>query len=116
MFWFGIDKKIGAPKFRVNVPARNQLFSATNHENQRLHRLLLEGIPAAPGGDYTVRLKMPDGYWIAPHWHPRRENVTVILGTFKVGMGEITLTKARWQISQPAVLRISIPTCRLILS
>jgi hypothetical protein len=77
---------------------------------------VLEGVPAAPGSDYTVRLKMPDGYRIAPHWHPRRENVTVILGTFKVGMGEITLTKARWQISQPAVLRISIPTCRLILS
>jgi hypothetical protein len=77
---------------------------------------VLEGIPAAPGGDYTVRLKMPDGYRIAPHWHPRRENITVILGTFRVGMGEITLTKARWEISEPAVLRISIPTCRLILS
>jgi hypothetical protein len=66
---------------------------------------VIEGIPAAPGGDYTVRLKMPepDGYRIAPHWHPQRENVTVILGTFKLGMGEITLTKARWQISQPAV-------------
>jgi quercetin dioxygenase-like cupin family protein len=33
-------------------------------------------------------LKMPDGYRIAPHWHPLRENVTVISGTFKVGMGD----------------------------
>jgi hypothetical protein len=49
---------------------------------------VLEGNPAAPGGDYTVRLKMPDGYRIAPHWHPQRENVTVIFGTFKVGMGD----------------------------
>ena len=39
-------------------------------------------------GDYTVRLKMPDGYRIAPHSHPNRENVTVITGTFKVGMGD----------------------------
>jgi anti-sigma factor ChrR (cupin superfamily) len=31
---------------------------------------------------------MPDGYRIAPHWHPQRENVTVISGTFKVGMGD----------------------------
>jgi hypothetical protein len=31
---------------------------------------------------------MPDGYRIAPHWHPLRENVTVISGTFKVGMGD----------------------------
>jgi hypothetical protein len=49
---------------------------------------VLEGNPMAPSGDYTVRLKMPDGYKIAPHWHPLRENVTVLSGTFKVGMGD----------------------------
>jgi hypothetical protein len=49
---------------------------------------VLEGNPLASSGDYTVRLKMPDGYRIAPHWHPKRENVTVISGTFKVGMGD----------------------------
>jgi anti-sigma factor ChrR (cupin superfamily) len=49
---------------------------------------VLEGDPMASTGDYTVRLKMPDGYRIAPHWHPKRENVTVISGTFKVGMGD----------------------------
>jgi quercetin dioxygenase-like cupin family protein len=49
---------------------------------------VLEGDPTASSGDFTVRLKMPDGYRIAPHWHPHRENVTVISGTFKVGMGD----------------------------
>jgi quercetin dioxygenase-like cupin family protein len=49
---------------------------------------VLEGNPMGSTGDYTVRLKMPDGYRIAPHWHPRRENVTVVSGTFKVGMGD----------------------------
>jgi catechol 2,3-dioxygenase-like lactoylglutathione lyase family enzyme len=49
---------------------------------------VIEGNPAASTGDYTLRLKMPDGYRIAPHWHPQRENVTVISGTFKVGMGD----------------------------
>jgi hypothetical protein len=49
---------------------------------------VLEGNPAASSGDYTVRLKMPDGYRISPHWHPLRENVTVISGTFKLGMGD----------------------------
>ena len=49
---------------------------------------VIEGNPAASTGDFTVRLKMPDGYRIAPHWHPHRENVTVISGTFKVGMGD----------------------------
>ena len=49
---------------------------------------VLEGDPTASTGDYTVRLKMPDGFRIAPHWHQNRENVTIISGTFKVGMGD----------------------------
>ncbi len=49
---------------------------------------VLEGDPMAASGDYTIRLKMPDGYKIAPHTHPARENVTVISGTLKVGMGD----------------------------
>lgn len=49
---------------------------------------VLEGDPGASSGDFTIRLKMPAGYKIAPHWHPKRENVTVISGNFKVGMGD----------------------------
>lgn len=49
---------------------------------------VLEGNPMATSGDYTIRLKMPAGYRIAPHWHPKRENVTVISGTLKLGMGD----------------------------
>jgi quercetin dioxygenase-like cupin family protein len=49
---------------------------------------VLEGDPTASTGEYTVRLKMPAGYRIAPHWHPKRENVTVIAGNFKVGTGD----------------------------
>ena len=49
---------------------------------------VVEGDPTASTGDFTIRLKMPDGYKIAPHWHPKRENVTVVSGNFKVGMGD----------------------------
>jgi hypothetical protein len=49
---------------------------------------VLEGNPMADSGDYTIRLKMPDGYKVPPHFHPLRENVTVISGTLKVGMGD----------------------------
>jgi len=49
---------------------------------------VLEGDPMAPTGDFTVRLKMPDGYKMAPHTHPHRENVTVLSGSLKVGMGD----------------------------
>jgi quercetin dioxygenase-like cupin family protein len=40
---------------------------------------------AAP---FVVRLKMPAGYKINPHFHPTDENVTVISGTFAVAMGD----------------------------
>ena len=49
---------------------------------------VLEGNPMGSTGDYTIRLKMPDGYKIAPHWHPKRENVTILSGTLAFGMGD----------------------------
>jgi len=49
---------------------------------------VLEGDPMASSGDFTIRLKMPDGYKVAPHTHPNQENVTVLSGTLKVGMGD----------------------------
>ncbi|MEP6766036.1 MAG: cupin domain-containing protein [Gemmatimonadaceae bacterium] len=48
---------------------------------------VVQGDPSVAGAPFTIRLRMPDGYKIAPHTHPTDENVTVIDGTFKVGMG-----------------------------
>jgi quercetin dioxygenase-like cupin family protein len=48
---------------------------------------VLEGNPGSTGL-FTVRLRFPDGYRIAPHVHPTDENITVISGTFAVGMGK----------------------------
>jgi len=48
---------------------------------------VLEGDPTQPGA-FTMRLWMPDGYTIPPHFHAVAEHVTVIQGTFLVGMGE----------------------------
>lgn len=48
---------------------------------------VLQGDPSA-SGEYTVRLEMPSGYTIKPHFHPTDEHVTVISGTFVVGMGD----------------------------
>ena len=33
-------------------------------------------------------MKVPDGYRIPLHTHPKTERVTVISGTFNIGMGE----------------------------
>lgn len=48
---------------------------------------VMKGDPSKPGM-FIVRLKGSDGYKVAPHWHPTTENVTVISGTFNIGMGD----------------------------
>jgi quercetin dioxygenase-like cupin family protein len=41
-------------------------------------------------GMFAFRLKLPKGYRIPPHTHPKPEIVTVISGTFRLGMGEMS--------------------------
>jgi len=48
---------------------------------------VLQGDPGGTGL-FTVRLDLPNGYTIMPHFHPTDEHVTVIQGTFLVGMGD----------------------------
>ena len=48
---------------------------------------VVAGDPGA-SGIFVVRLKMPAGYKIAPHWHPTDEHVTVLQGTLGLGMGD----------------------------
>lgn len=61
-----------------------------------------EGLPSLPPGSkvailsgdpklegpFVMRLKLPDGYRIAPHSHPAHEHLTVISGTFQLGMAD----------------------------
>jgi quercetin dioxygenase-like cupin family protein len=47
---------------------------------------VLQGDPSKTE-EFTVRLRLPNGYKIPPHTHPTTENVTVITGTFLAGMG-----------------------------
>ncbi len=39
-------------------------------------------------GTFTIRLKMPDGYKIPPHWHTQHEQLTILSGTFVLHMGD----------------------------
>jgi quercetin dioxygenase-like cupin family protein len=48
---------------------------------------VLEGDPTQRGF-FTLRLRLPDGYAIPPHSHPGVERLTVISGTFRLGMGD----------------------------
>jgi quercetin dioxygenase-like cupin family protein len=49
---------------------------------------VLVGNPGKAGSAYTIRVKLPDGYKVPPHWHPGDENVTVLQGTLLIGRGE----------------------------
>src|SRR5689334_18700435 len=39
-------------------------------------------------GPFTLRLKMPAGYKIPPHWHTQDENLTILAGTLVLHMGD----------------------------
>ena len=39
-------------------------------------------------GPFTMRVKFPAHYKIAPHWHPAIEHVTVLSGSLNIGMGD----------------------------
>ena len=49
--------------------------------------VVIEGDPTKEGS-FTMRLKAPPNYRIPPHTHPQVERVTVLQGTFRLGMGE----------------------------
>jgi anti-sigma factor ChrR (cupin superfamily) len=48
---------------------------------------VLEGDPNREG-PFVFRLKLPDGYRVPPHTHPKTERVTVLSGTFNIAMGD----------------------------
>jgi quercetin dioxygenase-like cupin family protein len=52
-----------------------------------MQQLNLIGDPAKPG-PYTLRLKFPKGFRIAPHSHPDYREVTILSGTFATGYGD----------------------------
>jgi len=48
---------------------------------------VIQGDPSG-SGVYTIRLRLPNNYRFPPHFHPTDEHVTVLAGTFLVGMGD----------------------------
>lgn len=51
------------------------------------HVAVLKGNPAEEG-IFTIRLRLPANYVIPAHWHPAFEHITVVEGTFSMGLGE----------------------------
>ena len=79
--------KMAMPTHVAMAPAAMQWTDAPAALPPGAKIAVLEGDPGG-GGFFVLRMKLPDGYRVMPHWHPTRERVTVISGKFGVGMGD----------------------------
>lgn len=73
------------------------------HRHVKASELRWQDVPSLPKGaqiaviegpmsepvPFTVRLKFPANYRLPPHFHPAVERVTVLSGTFSMGMGDV---------------------------
>ena len=71
----------------MDIPAAALVGTPSVEMGGTMKVAILQGDPMTAGRSYTIRLSCTDGTKIAPHWHPATENVTVIKGTFLLGMG-----------------------------
>ena len=76
-----------APGVVALTPAEMKWASQGGLAAPGMEQLNLIGNPAKPG-PYTLRLKFPKGFRIAPHTHPDSREVTILSGTFATGYGE----------------------------
>lgn len=74
-------------EIRLNRPAEIKWQDGPSSLPKGAKIAVLEGDPGKEG-PFVFRVKVPDGYHIPPHTHPKTERVTVIAGTFNIGMGE----------------------------
>jgi quercetin dioxygenase-like cupin family protein len=49
---------------------------------------VISGDPDKPG-PFVLRIKSPAGAKVPPHWHPGDEHLTIVSGTFAIGMGDV---------------------------
>lgn len=53
-----------------------------------LETAVVSGDPAKAGAPFVMRVRATKAAAVPAHWHPMDENVTVLTGTIKIGMGE----------------------------
>jgi len=49
---------------------------------------VISGDPNKEGSPFVVRFRYTGKARIPPHWHPTDEHLTILTGTFRLGMGE----------------------------
>jgi quercetin dioxygenase-like cupin family protein len=76
------------PAHRIVTPEAVSWAAGPASLQQGAQAAVLYGDPAKEGM-FLMRLKLPPGFRIAPHTHPRPEILTVISGAFHIGMGTV---------------------------
>lgn len=77
----------GLPVGTIQKPVGAHQWADASHLSPGVRMLVLEGDPKAEGM-FTIRLHIPAGTRLKPHWHPRDERVTILSGLAKVGFGD----------------------------
>jgi len=95
-----------AGEHKVILPENIQWGAAPPSLPSGAESAVLLGDPTKEGM-FTLRLKMPKGYSISPHTHPKPEVITVISGNLSLGMG-VKANRAA-AVSLPAGSFSSIP-------
>ena len=93
---FGAEEAAKKPAHKMAAPAAKHVVLATGDMKwgdapptlpAGAKLAVLDGNPGKPG-PYTIRLQLPDGYKVMPHWHPKTENLTIISGEFHLATGD----------------------------
>ena len=74
------------PEAKATTPAEMQWGAQGGLAMAGMEQVNLVGNPSDPG-PYTLRLKFPAGYRLAPHVHPDYREVTILSGTWYTGYG-----------------------------
>jgi len=114
--------RFGALALAAGVLVAASAAFAHEHQMIRPADLKWSDVPSLPPGAkiaviegkmseaqaFTVRLSFPANYKLPAHWHPAVERVTVLSGTFHMGMGDkldpsktMALTAGSIAIMQP---------------
>jgi quercetin dioxygenase-like cupin family protein len=87
LFSFAAMAQSSGPGVMVLSPAEMKWTSQGGLALPGLEQVILVGDPAKPG-PYTIRLRFPKGFKVAPHTHPDSREVTILSGTYATGYGE----------------------------
>ncbi len=85
---FGDQTSVMPPSHGIFAPGDIKWVDAAPSLPSGAKMAVLKGDPSKED-IFVLRLKLPAGFRIMPHWHPAYENMTVISGEANIGLGDV---------------------------